>query len=128
MAVVQFTAARNLAPGFSAGDPVTIFFKVRKAQRTPNVICDVATSLAGLQRTNVVRFENSVDVETQVFTNSNRLIFEMFLESIKARETFYGNFRGDDLFNLTAYRIDGNYVPNDLNLKMSSYSFKVKAI
>lgn len=128
MAIVVFTATRNLASGFALNDVVTIFFKVTKAARQPMTVADREVSYAGIVRQNILRFDNFVDIDTQMFTGLNRDIFEMFLESIRSGEAFSGNFRGDDINSLSQYMIEGNYTPTDLNLKMTRYSFKVRAL
>lgn len=131
MAIVKFTATRNLATGYTSGDYVTIVFKLVESKRQAEVESDSDISLGGVRRKNVFRFDDYIDVVTQYFSGEKRDVFEMFLESVRAGETFEANFRGDDQSLTSYYHIADGKVPfgmKDLGLRLSQYSFKVKKI
>lgn len=124
MAVVEFIATRSIAAGYTVGDTVAIQFGVMRADLTPGVISQSKISLGGARRTNVHRFEDRYRITTVPFAGTSLAVFRMFLESVRAGESFLADWESDVGPATLAYYLAKSYTPDRLFQQTFKFSFE----
>ena len=130
MAVVKFTASRQLVSGYLVGDLVTLQFSTMQADIDPRVIQQTKTSLGGAIDRNVDRFENHWQITTTPFEGAGRGMVEMFLQSVKAGEQFTADWDADSDAAATYlfYMLPNSFKPIRLFSTTFKYSFEAQEL